>query len=118
MSNIRKFKLVDKQAYVRSHHSPEKAARHLVHCLDSDDTFRGEVSDQGKLERHSIYGTVVLIEPEDFHHFIEVPTLQQKVERVENYPCCMSCYATIDEMKAAKAMKDAILKILKEKQYV
>ena len=35
------------------------------------------------------------------------------IKRIEKYPCCMSCYATIEEMKAGKAMKETILRILK-----
>lgn len=35
------------------------------------------------------------------------------VERVEDYPCCMSCYLTVEELNAAKQMKESILKILK-----
>lgn len=42
--------------------------------------------------------------------------LQSKIQRIEDYPTCMSCYATVEEMQAAKAMKETILKILKEEK--
>lgn len=40
--------------------------------------------------------------------------IEDVIKRVENYPCCMSCYVTAEEMKAGKAMKEAIIKILKD----
>lgn len=42
--------------------------------------------------------------------------LQSMIQRIEEYPTCMSCYATVEEMNAAKAMKETILKILKEEK--
>lgn len=42
--------------------------------------------------------------------------LQGKIQRIEDYPTCMSCYATVEEMQAATAMKETILKILKEEK--
>jgi len=39
--------------------------------------------------------------------------VESLIERIENYPCCMSCYATIEEMKSAQRMKETILRILK-----
>jgi len=36
------------------------------------------------------------------------------IERLENYPCCMSCYVTQKEMSAARDMKDNLIRILKE----
>ncbi len=42
--------------------------------------------------------------------------LQSKIQRIEAYPTCMSCYPTVEEMQAAKAMKETILKILKEEK--
>lgn len=35
------------------------------------------------------------------------------LERIENIPCCMSCYVTQEELRAAKNMKDWIIEILK-----
>lgn len=40
-------------------------------------------------------------------------TLEELIERIENYPCSMSCYSTIAEMKSAQSMKQSILQILK-----
>jgi len=39
--------------------------------------------------------------------------LESLIKRIENYPCCMSCYATVEEMKSAQRMKEIILRILK-----
>lgn len=39
--------------------------------------------------------------------------LEELIERIERYPCCMSCYLTVEEMQAAKSMKESILQILK-----
>ena len=39
--------------------------------------------------------------------------LESLIERIEDYPCCMSCYTTLEEMKSAQAMKDKILCILR-----
>lgn len=39
--------------------------------------------------------------------------LESLIKRIEDYPCCMSCYATIAEMKSAQRMKEALLRILK-----
>ena len=39
--------------------------------------------------------------------------LESLIKRIENYPCCMSCYATIEEMKSAQNMKETILRIIK-----
>jgi hypothetical protein len=36
------------------------------------------------------------------------------IKRVESYPCCMSCYGTIDELNGAKGMRDIILRLIKE----
>lgn len=35
------------------------------------------------------------------------------IERIENLPCCMSCYVTQDEQRAAQDMKNYIIEILK-----
>ena len=40
--------------------------------------------------------------------------LEKIVERLEKFPCCMSCYLTIPEMKAAQNMKNNMIKIIKE----
>ncbi|HDG1611303.1 TPA: hypothetical protein PFD71_003193 [Vibrio cholerae] len=43
--------------------------------------------------------------------------LDALIKRIENLPCCMSCYITQDEQRAAQNMKDWIIEILKgEKQ--
>ena len=39
--------------------------------------------------------------------------LESLIKRIDNYPCCMSCYATIEEMESAQSMKETILRILK-----
>ena len=36
------------------------------------------------------------------------------IERLENYPCCMSCYLKREEMIAARDMKENLIRILKE----
>jgi hypothetical protein len=41
-------------------------------------------------------------------------TLQQLINRIESYPCSMSCYSTVDELYGARSMKEKILGILKE----
>ncbi len=40
--------------------------------------------------------------------------LEEVIERLENYPCCMSCYLTTEEKVAAKNIKERFIKILKE----
>ncbi len=40
--------------------------------------------------------------------------IEATVKRVENYPCGMDCYISVPEWKAAKKMKETIVKILKE----
>ncbi len=35
------------------------------------------------------------------------------IERIENLPCCMSCYVTQDELRSAQNMKKCIIEILK-----
>ena len=47
-----------------------------------------------------------------------VEEYKQKVEdvigRLENYPCCMSCYLTVEECKAAQRVKNKFIEILTE----
>ena len=38
---------------------------------------------------------------------------EELIRRIEDYPCCISCYVTIEELNAAKNMKEAILKIIR-----
>ena len=40
--------------------------------------------------------------------------LEMIIERLEEFPCCMSCYITYAEMQAAKDMKNNMIKIIKE----
>lgn len=40
--------------------------------------------------------------------------LHRVITRLENYPSCMSCYITQDEMRAGNNMKDNLIRILKE----
>tara|TARA_R110000851_G_scaffold147061_1_gene286870 strand:- start:168 stop:419 length:252 start_codon:yes stop_codon:yes gene_type:complete len=39
--------------------------------------------------------------------------IQEVIERLEEYPCCMSCYLSVAEMKAAKQVKEKFISILK-----
>lgn len=41
--------------------------------------------------------------------------LQRVVARLENYPCCMSCYLKKEEMRAGNSMKESLIRILKER---
>lgn len=36
------------------------------------------------------------------------------IQRMEDYPCCMSCYLTKEEVIAARDMRDNMIRILKE----
>ena len=36
------------------------------------------------------------------------------IERLENYPTCMSCYLTVEEATVATYLKDKFIEILKE----
>ena len=40
--------------------------------------------------------------------------VENTIKRLENYPCCMSCYLKREEMIAARDMKDNLIRILKE----
>ena len=40
--------------------------------------------------------------------------INKVIERLEDYPCCMSCYLRVDEVKAAKQVKEKFISILKE----
>ncbi len=40
--------------------------------------------------------------------------IEEVIERLENYPCCMSCYLTKGEMFAARNIKERFIEILKE----
>tara|TARA_S200002703_G_scaffold145002_1_gene139076 strand:- start:915 stop:1157 length:243 start_codon:yes stop_codon:yes gene_type:complete len=40
--------------------------------------------------------------------------LKEVIERLENYPCCMSCYLKKEEMLAARGIKERFIEILKE----
>ncbi|ASU03308.1 hypothetical protein [Pseudoalteromonas phage J2-1] len=40
--------------------------------------------------------------------------LEEVIGRLENYPCCMSCYLTKEEMFAARNIKERFIEILKE----
>tara|TARA_R110000850_G_scaffold52859_3_gene127303 strand:- start:173 stop:472 length:300 start_codon:yes stop_codon:yes gene_type:complete len=40
--------------------------------------------------------------------------INKVIERLGEYPCCMSCYLRVDEMKAAKQVKEKFISILKE----
>lgn len=40
--------------------------------------------------------------------------VENTIKRLENYPCCMSCYLKREEMLAARDMKDNLIRILKE----
>lgn len=39
---------------------------------------------------------------------------KEVIERLENYPCCMSCYLSKEEMLAARDIKERFIEILKE----
>ena len=41
--------------------------------------------------------------------------MQEVINRLEDYPCCMSCYLTQDEWRAAKNMKEVLIGLLKER---
>ena len=36
------------------------------------------------------------------------------IQRMEDYPCCMSCYLKVEEVRAAKDMRDNMIRVLKE----
>ena len=40
--------------------------------------------------------------------------IREVLERLENYPTCMSCYLKYEEVVAAKGIKDKFIEILKE----
>lgn len=40
--------------------------------------------------------------------------LGEVIERLEKYPCCMSCYLTAEELFAARNIKERFIEILKE----
>ncbi len=40
--------------------------------------------------------------------------IEEVIERLENYPCSMSCYLTTEEMFAARNIKERFIEILKE----
>ena len=40
--------------------------------------------------------------------------LKEVIERLENYPCCMSCYLHKEEMIAARNIKERFIEILRE----
>lgn len=40
--------------------------------------------------------------------------LAEVIERLENYPCCLSCYLKKEEMLAARRMKERFIEILRE----
>lgn len=40
--------------------------------------------------------------------------IQEVIERLENYPTCMSCYLNIEESIAATWLKERFIEILKE----
>ena len=40
--------------------------------------------------------------------------LKEVIERLENYPCGMSCYLKKEEMLAARNIKERFIEILKE----
>jgi len=42
-----------------------------------------------------------------------VKLIKQTIERLENYPCDMSCYLTQDEVNSAKGVKRRFIEILK-----
>lgn len=41
-------------------------------------------------------------------------TLLKAIQRMEKYPCCMSCYLKYEEVVAARDMRDTMIRILKE----
>ena len=43
-----------------------------------------------------------------------VKLIKETIERLENYPTCMSCYLKHEEVVAAKGIKDKFIEILKE----
>ena len=43
-----------------------------------------------------------------------IKLIKQTIERLENYPTCMSCYLNIDESIAATHLKERFIEILKE----
>jgi len=61
------------------------------------------------------------LEDEKFLPFQEIKTdvitkgeLIDVIERLENYPCSMSCYVTVAELQGAQRMKDTLIKLIKE----
>ncbi|MCP4985261.1 MAG: hypothetical protein GY928_04070 [Colwellia sp.] len=40
--------------------------------------------------------------------------IQKAISRLEDYPCCMSTYLTVQEMKSARQMKETMINILKK----
>ncbi|APC44390.1 hypothetical protein [Pseudoalteromonas phage PH357] len=41
-------------------------------------------------------------------------TILKAIQRMEDYPCCMSCHLTLEGLNAAKSMRDTMIRILKE----
>lgn len=48
------------------------------------------------------------------NNFIPKETLLKAIQRMEDYPCCMSCYLKYEEVVAARDVRDTMIRILKE----
>ena len=46
--------------------------------------------------------------------WIDETTILEVIERLENYPTCMSCYLKVEEFKAAADIKHKFIEILKK----
>lgn len=69
------------------------------------------IVEEGLLPEDSCYDWILVYEEDTS---IPKETILKAIQRMEDYPCCMSCHLTLEGLNAAKSMRTTMIRILKE----
>lgn len=69
------------------------------------------IVEEGLLPEDLCYDWILVYEEQTS---IPKDKLLKAIQRMEEYPCCMSCHLTLEGLNVAKIMRDVMIRILKE----
>lgn len=94
-------------------HPTKTDAKYLLLANEAERTLIDSfIVEEGLLPEDLCYDWILVYQEDDDK--ISKDKILKAIQRMEEYPCCMSCYLNYEEVVAARAMRDNMIRILKE----
>lgn len=93
-------------------HPTKTSAKYMILANEAERTLINSfIVEEGLLPNDLCYDWI-LVYQEDYK--IPKDKILKAIQRMEDYPCCMSCYLTKEEVVASRDIRDNMIRILKE----